>query len=47
MEPVIITRGLARTYDGGVEAPARIDAEIADGEFVTVTGPSGSASRRC
>ena len=41
MEPVIITRGLAKEYDGGVHALRDIDVEIADGEFVAVTGPSG------
>ena len=41
MEPVIITRGLTRTYDGDVRALRGIDAEVADGEFVAVTGPSG------
>ncbi len=41
MEPVIITRGLAKDYDGGVQALRDVDVEIADGEFVAVTGPSG------
>src|SRR3954449_12291940 len=41
MEPVIVTRGLTRTYQGGVQALRGIDAEIAEGEFVAVTGPSG------
>src|SRR3954451_8888381 len=41
MEPVIITRGLAKDYDGGVQALRDVDAEIAAGEFVAVTGPSG------
>jgi len=37
---VILTRGLAKDYDG-VHALHDIDVEIADGEFVAVTGPSG------
>jgi putative ABC transport system ATP-binding protein len=41
MEPVIVTRGLAKDYDGGVQALRDVDAEIAAGEFVAVTGPSG------
>ncbi len=41
MEPVIITRGLTRTYDGDVRALRGVDAQVADGEFVAVTGPSG------
>src|SRR5215813_7490711 len=41
MTPVILTRGLAKEYDGGVHALRDIDVEIADGEFVAVTGPSG------
>ncbi len=41
MEPVIITRGLAKEYEGGVHALRDVDVQIADGEFVAVTGPSG------
>ncbi len=41
MEPVIITCGLAKDYDGGVQALRDVDVEIAAGEFVAVTGPSG------
>src|SRR3954453_2208514 len=41
MEPVIRTRGLERTYDGGVHALRGVDAAIEEGEFVAVTGPSG------
>jgi putative ABC transport system ATP-binding protein len=41
MEPVIITRGLTKTYDGNVYALRGIDARVDDGEFVAVTGPSG------
>jgi putative ABC transport system ATP-binding protein len=41
MESVIVTRGLTRTYDGGVHALRGVEAEIAEGEFVAVTGPSG------
>jgi putative ABC transport system ATP-binding protein len=41
MEPVIVTRGLTREYEGGVQALRGVDAEIHEGEFVAVTGPSG------
>src|ERR1700741_2775507 len=40
MTPVITTRGLAKDYDGA-HALRDVDVEIADGEFVAVTGPSG------
>src|SRR4051794_41396854 len=41
MESVIVTRGLAKAYDGGVHALRGIDVAVAEGEFVAVTGPSG------
>ncbi len=41
MEPVIVTRGLTREYEGGVHALRGVDVSVADGEFVAVTGPSG------
>ena len=41
MEPVILTRGLTRDYEGGVRALNGVDATVAEGEFVAVTGPSG------
>jgi putative ABC transport system ATP-binding protein len=41
MTPVILTRGLAKDYEGGVHALRDVDVEIGDGEFVAVTGPSG------
>jgi putative ABC transport system ATP-binding protein len=41
MEPVIVTRGLAREYEGGVRALRGVDVSVEDGEFVAVTGPSG------
>jgi putative ABC transport system ATP-binding protein len=41
MEPVIVTHGLTKDYDGGVRALGGVDVAIADGEFVAVTGPSG------
>ena len=41
MEPVIVTRGLTREYEGGVRALRGVDVDVADGEFVAVTGPSG------
>src|SRR3954454_9197708 len=41
MDPVIVTRGLTREYEGGVRALRGVDATIAEGEFVAITGPSG------
>ncbi len=40
-EPVIVTRGLTREYEGGVKALRGVDVAVAAGEFVAVTGPSG------
>ena len=42
MEPVIITRGLTRTYGADVHAIRGIDLVVRPGEFVAVMGPSGS-----
>ena len=42
MEPVIVTRGLTREYEGGVHALRGVDVSVAEGEFVAVTGPSGA-----
>ncbi|MBE2318870.1 ABC transporter ATP-binding protein [Solirubrobacter sp. CPCC 204708] len=41
MEPVIVTRGLTREYEGGVRALRGVDVSVDEGEFVAVTGPSG------
>ncbi len=41
MEPVIVTRGLTRSYDSGVRALRGVDVSVDEGEFVAVTGPSG------
>jgi putative spermidine/putrescine transport system ATP-binding protein len=40
--PAIRTRGLRKTYSGGVLALAGVDLEIGAGEFFTLLGPSGS-----
>jgi NitT/TauT family transport system ATP-binding protein len=44
MTPAIALRGIGKTYltrDAEVQAVARVDAEVAEGEFVSVLGPSG------
>jgi len=41
MSPLLSLRGLGKTFDNGVEAIARLDLEIADGEFLSLVGPSG------
>lgn len=37
----IATRGLRRVFDGGVEALAPLDVDVAPGSFVALLGPSG------
>jgi NitT/TauT family transport system ATP-binding protein len=44
MTAAIALKGVGKTYltrDAEVEAVARVDAEIAEGEFVSILGPSG------
>ena len=44
MTAAIALRGVAKTYltsDAEVQAVARVDAEVATGEFVSILGPSG------
>jgi NitT/TauT family transport system ATP-binding protein len=33
--------GIAKTFDSGTQAIARLDMEVGDGEFVALVGPSG------
>jgi NitT/TauT family transport system ATP-binding protein len=40
-EPVIITRGVSKTFPNGTVALEPTDLCIADGEFVSIVGPSG------
>ncbi len=45
VEPLVLARGLTKRYRLGsatVDALARVDLEVADGEWVAVVGPSGS-----
>jgi NitT/TauT family transport system ATP-binding protein len=41
MHPLLSLRDIGKTFDNGVEAIARLDLEIADGEFLSLVGPSG------
>jgi NitT/TauT family transport system ATP-binding protein len=41
MPTLLSLRGLGKTFDNGVEAIARLDLEIAEGEFLSLVGPSG------
>ena len=41
MTSLLFLRAVSKTFDNGVEAIARLDLEVADGEFVSLVGPSG------
>ncbi len=39
--PILTLTGISKTFDNGVEAIARLDMKVGDGEFVSLVGPSG------
>jgi|SRR6185295_810639 NitT/TauT family transport system ATP-binding protein len=41
MPSLVALRGIAKTFDTGTQAIARLDMDVADGEFVALVGPSG------
>ena len=41
-EPIIIVRGLSKTYAGGFQALKNIDLEIDKGEIIALLGPNGA-----
>ncbi|MEI9887025.1 MAG: ABC transporter ATP-binding protein [Rhizomicrobium sp.] len=41
MPPLLSLSGIAKRFDNGTQAIARLDLTVADGEFVALVGPSG------
>jgi NitT/TauT family transport system ATP-binding protein len=41
MPPLLSLSAIAKTFDNGTQAIARLDMDLADGEFVSLVGPSG------
>ena len=41
MLPLLSLSGIAKSFDNGTQAIARLDLDVADGEFVSLVGPSG------
>lgn len=39
--PLLSLAAIAKTFDNGTKAIARLDMDVADGEFVSLVGPSG------
>ncbi|MEJ1967117.1 MAG: hypothetical protein WDN03_00560 [Rhizomicrobium sp.] len=39
--PLLSLSGIAKRFDNGTQAIARLDLDVADGEFVSLVGPSG------
>lgn len=41
MQPLLSLSGVSKRFDNGTQAIARLDMDVADGEFVSLVGPSG------
>jgi len=41
MPPLLSLSAISKTFDNGTQAIARLDMDVADGEFVALVGPSG------
>jgi len=41
MPPLLSLSNISKTFDTGTAAIARLDMDVADGEFVALVGPSG------
>ena len=41
MQPLLSLSGVSKRFDNGTQAIARLDIDVADGEFVSLVGPSG------
>ena len=41
MSPLLSLSGIAKKFDNGTQAIARLDLDVADGAFVSLVGPSG------
>ncbi len=41
MPPLLSLSGIAKRFDNGTQAVARLDLDVADGAFVSLVGPSG------
>jgi NitT/TauT family transport system ATP-binding protein len=41
MSPLLSLSAIAKSFDNGTKAIARLDMDVADGEFVSLVGPSG------
>ena len=40
-------KGISKQFQAGVTALEGIELDVEPGEFISLIGPSGSASRRC
>ncbi|GIT77562.1 MAG: hypothetical protein Ct9H300mP31_20930 [Acidimicrobiaceae bacterium] len=45
--PMIVLKGMSKTFNRTIHAVRDVDLEVAEGEVVVIVGPSGSGEVHC